>query len=72
MTSFFIILFGIIITTLLLLSWFFPGINVFTLFDSKKKYFNKAWVDNDQLILEGLRNRKMLPISEINKLSMGP
>jgi hypothetical protein len=62
----------IIVIILIISSNIFPGINFFTLFNPGKKYFIKATLSDNQLLLIGFRKQVIIPLSDIRKLSMGP
>lgn len=67
-----VVLLLLAIVILIILSDLFPGINIFTIFDPKKKYFYNASINNNQLLLKGFRKEVVINANEIKRLSMGP
>src|SRR3989344_6407866 len=72
METILIILLLVAVAILIILSAIFPGINIFTILDPKKKYFYNASIDNNQLLLKGFRKEAAIDANEIKRLSMGP
>lgn len=68
----FVILLLVAVISLLIFTSLFPGINLFTIFNPKKRYFYKAILSDNQLLLSGLKTQVNIPINEIKRLSMGP
>lgn len=72
MDAFFVFLWLVIVGVLIIFAGLFPGFNFFTIFNPKKKYYYKAVLSNNQLMLSGLKDQINISVNEIKRLSMGP
>lgn len=70
-SSYFLLLF-IAIFVLTIFFSLFPGILISAVLNHKKKYFYKAILTDNQLLLSGVRSQITIPTNEIKRLSMGP
>ncbi|MBI2036594.1 hypothetical protein HYT17_03115 [Candidatus Microgenomates bacterium] len=71
METVFVAILLVAVAVLIILPALFPGINIFTILNPKKKYFYNAVISSNNLQLKGFRREVFISIHEIKRMSMG-